>query len=179
MSDLARRAERLSQWTPQQVLPQLQARRQLGRAVAALVGNLAHRPRQLRSLTLVLGHAQGGSAAQRDVQLEVGVAQSLRQRRELREAFEPVGRSDAACRGASSREVSSATRSCAAEAEGRAWSTMRSTSSAARASSAAPAAAIEKRTARSRVAGGERVMREKGMLSAGAPSAVSMSTMAA
>ncbi len=63
---------------------------------------------------------------------------------------------------ASSREVSSATRSCAAEAAGSAWSTMRSTSSGARASSAAWAAEMEKRTARCRVAGRERVMSEQG-----------------
>ncbi len=89
--DLPRCAERLAEGHSQQVLPKLQARRQLGRAVAARVGDLAHRPRQLGGLILVLGHAQRGSAAQLDVELEVGVTQSLRQRRQLGEAFETVG----------------------------------------------------------------------------------------
>ena len=89
--DLPRCAERLSEGHSQQVLPQLQARRQLGRAVAARVGDLAHRPRQLGGLILVLGHAQRGGAAQLDVELEVRVTQSLRQRRQLGEAFETVG----------------------------------------------------------------------------------------
>ena len=89
--DLLRCAERLAEGTPHQVLPQLQARRQLGRAVAARVGNLAHRPRQLGGLILVLGHAQRGSAAQLDVELEVRVTESLRERRQLGQAFEAVG----------------------------------------------------------------------------------------
>ena len=97
--DLLRCAERLAEGTSHQVLPQLQARGQLGSAVAARVGNLAHRPRQLGGLILVLGHAQCGSAAQLDVELEVRVAESLRERRQLRQAFEPVGRCGAACPG--------------------------------------------------------------------------------
>ena len=81
--DLPRCAERLAEGHSQQVLPQLQARRQLGRAVATRVGDLAHRPRQLGGLILVLGHAQRGSAAQLDVELEVRVTESLRERRQL------------------------------------------------------------------------------------------------
>ena len=55
--DLPRCAERLAEGHSQQILPQLQARGQLGRAIAARVGDLAHRPRQLGRLILVLGHA--------------------------------------------------------------------------------------------------------------------------
>ena len=69
--DLVRCAERLAQRAPQQVLAQLQARRQLGRAVAARPWRLAYRPRQLGGLVLVLGHAQRGGATQLDVELEV------------------------------------------------------------------------------------------------------------
>ena len=89
---VARCAERLSEGALEQVLAELQARRQLRFTVAALPGGLAYRHRQHGGLVLFLGHAQRGGATQLDAELEVGVAQSLRQRGQLGEAFEPVGR---------------------------------------------------------------------------------------
>ena len=75
--DVARRAERLAERASQQVLPQLEARSELGSPVTALVRRVAHPARELRRLLLVLRDAKRGSPSQLDVEPQMRVAKCL------------------------------------------------------------------------------------------------------
>ena len=82
--------EGLAERAAQEVLPELEARGELGALVPALDREPADVPREVGCQLVFLGDAQRRGAAQHHLELQVRVAERLRQRGDLGQALEPI-----------------------------------------------------------------------------------------
>ena len=92
--DVVRReGEGLPQRDVHESLSELQTRRQLDAGIACLAGSLADPTSELGRLIPFLRQAKGGGTTKLHVHLEVRVAHGFGQRRQLRQALQPIVRS--------------------------------------------------------------------------------------